>query len=104
MKILLYVPWKLSNHYFDAFRIGEEQLELDADDGPPELLFSHGGHKAKISDFSWNKNEPWVISSVADDNTLQVWQMAESIYRDEDDIASAEEPPLAEKWAKSRSS
>jgi len=34
---------------------------------------------------------------VADDNTLQVWQMAESIYRDEDDIASAEEPPLAEK-------
>jgi len=26
-----------------------------------------------------------------------VWQMAESIYRDEDDIASAEEPPLAEK-------
>lgn len=82
---------------FDAFRIGEEQLELDADDGPPELLFSHGGHKAKISDFSWNKNEPWVISSVADDNTLQVWQMAESIYRDEDDIASAEEPPLAEK-------
>ncbi|KAI5577524.1 hypothetical protein POPTR_009G135100v4 [Populus trichocarpa] len=82
---------------WDLNRIGEEQLELDADDGPPELLFSHGGHKAKISDFSWNKNEPWVISSVADDNTLQVWQMAESIYRDEDDIASAEEPPLAEK-------
>ncbi|KAJ6906405.1 hypothetical protein NC652_023982 [Populus alba x Populus x berolinensis] len=40
---------------WDLNRIGEEQLELDADDGPPELLFSHGGHKAKISDFSWNK-------------------------------------------------
>ncbi|KAF2302070.1 hypothetical protein GH714_032306 [Hevea brasiliensis] len=70
---------------WDLNRIGEEQLELDADDGPPELLFSHGGHKAKISDFSWNKNEPWVISSVADDNTLQVWQMDEGIYRDDDD-------------------
>lgn len=66
-------------------RIGDEQLEGEAEDGPPELLFSHGGHKAKISDFSWNKNEPWVISSVAEDNTLQVWQMVESIYRDEED-------------------
>ncbi|KAB5541592.1 hypothetical protein DKX38_014566 [Salix brachista] len=56
---------------WDLKRIGEEQLELDADDGPPELLLSR--------------------------STLQVWQMAESIYRDEDDIASAEDPPLAEK-------
>ncbi|KAL8170511.1 hypothetical protein V2J09_022315 [Rumex salicifolius] len=69
---------------WDLNRIGDEQLEGEAEDGPPELLFSHGGHKDKISDFSWNKNEPWVISSVADDNTLQVWQVAESIYHDED--------------------
>ncbi|XP_057511450.1 WD-40 repeat-containing protein MSI2-like [Actinidia eriantha] len=71
---------------WDLNRIGDEQLEGEAEDGPPELLFSHGGHKAKISDFSWNKNEPWVISSVAEDNSLQVWQMAESIYRDDDDM------------------
>ncbi|PON84187.1 hypothetical protein TorRG33x02_199410, partial [Trema orientale] len=67
---------------WDINRIGDEQLEGDADDGPPELLFSHGGLTAKISDFSWNKYEPWVISSVADDNTLQVWQLADSIYGD----------------------
>ncbi|XAR72696.1 hypothetical protein NMG60_11019423 [Bertholletia excelsa] len=71
---------------WDLNRIGDEQLEGEAEDGPPELLFSHGGHKAKISDFSWNKNEPWVISSVAEDNTLQIWEMAESIYRDDYDI------------------
>ncbi|EEF27964.1 retinoblastoma-binding protein, putative [Ricinus communis] len=76
---------------WDLNRIGEEQLELDAEDGPPELLFSHGGHKAKISDFSWNKNDPWVISSVADDNTLQVWQMDEGIYRDDDDMLAADD-------------
>lgn len=75
---------------WDLNRVGDEQLEGEAEDGPPELLFSHGGHKAKISDFSWNENEPWVISSVAEDNTLQVWQMSESIYRDEDDIPSAD--------------
>ncbi|CAM8899331.1 unnamed protein product [Rhodiola kirilowii] len=74
---------------WDLNRIGEEQMEGEADDGPPELLFSHGGHKAKISDFSWNKNEPWVISSVSEDNTLQVWQLAESIYREDDDYMQA---------------
>uniref|UniRef100_A0A2N9IRH2 Histone-binding protein RBBP4-like N-terminal domain-containing protein n=1 Tax=Fagus sylvatica TaxID=28930 RepID=A0A2N9IRH2_FAGSY len=70
---------------WDLNRIGDEQLEGDAEDGPPELLFSHGGHKAKISDFSWNKYQPWVIASVGEDNTVQVWQMAESIYREDDD-------------------
>ncbi|KVH96528.1 G-protein beta WD-40 repeat-containing protein [Cynara cardunculus var. scolymus] len=71
---------------WDLNRIGDEQLEGETEDGPPELLFSHGGHKAKISDFSWNENEPWVISSVAEDNALQVWQMAETIYNEDDDI------------------
>ena len=44
----------------------------DAEDGPPELLFIHGGHTAKISDFSWNPNDPWVICSVSEDNIMQV--------------------------------
>ncbi|XP_044767701.1 histone-binding protein RBBP4-like [Neomonachus schauinslandi] len=69
--------WNLS-------KIGEEQSPEDAEDGPPELLFIHGGHTAKISDFSWNPNEPWVICSVSEDNIMQVWQMAENIYNDED--------------------
>ena len=32
----------------------------------------HGGHTSKISDFSWNRNDDWVIASVAEDNILQV--------------------------------
>ncbi|CAH9106959.1 unnamed protein product [Cuscuta epithymum] len=70
---------------WDINRVGDEQLEGEAADGPSELIFSHGGHQAKISDFSWNKNEPWVISSVAEDNTIQIWKLADSIYRDEED-------------------
>ncbi|CAH9056738.1 unnamed protein product [Cuscuta europaea] len=69
---------------WDINRVGDEQLEGEAADGPSELIFSHGGHQAKISDFSWNKNEPWVISSVAEDNTIQIWKMADNIYSDED--------------------
>ncbi|GFV27697.1 probable histone-binding protein Caf1 [Trichonephila clavipes] len=71
-------------HVWDLSKIGEEQSPEDAEDGPPELLFIHGGHTAKISDFSWNPNEPWVICSVSEDNIMQVWQMAENIYNDEE--------------------
>lgn len=42
--------------------------------------FIHGGHTAKISDFSWNPNEPWVICSVSEDNIMQVWQMVSAFW------------------------
>lgn len=71
-------------HVWDLSKIGEEQSSEDAEDGPPELLFIHGGHTAKISDFSWNPNEPWVVCSVSEDNIMQIWQMAENIYNDEE--------------------
>ncbi|CAF1021543.1 unnamed protein product [Didymodactylos carnosus] len=71
-------------HVWDLSKIGEEQNNDDADDGPPELLFIHGGHTAKISDFSWNPNEPWIICSVSEDNIMQVWQMAENIYTEDE--------------------
>ena len=67
-------------------RIGEEQTPEDAEDGPPELLFIHGGHTSKVSDFSWNSNDEWVVASVAEDNILQIWQMADNIYLDEEDM------------------
>eukprot|EP01088_Endostelium_zonatum_P001121 TRINITY_DN11409_c0_g1_i1.p1 TRINITY_DN11409_c0_g1~~TRINITY_DN11409_c0_g1_i1.p1 ORF type:complete len:450 (-),score=114.22 TRINITY_DN11409_c0_g1_i1:53-1402(-) len=78
---------------WDVGRIGEEQSAEEAEDGPPELLFIHGGHTNKISDFGWNGNESWVLASVAEDNILQVWQMAENIYRDDlsdDDVMDTE--------------
>jgi len=67
---------------WDISRIGQEQSPEDAEDGPPELLFVHGGHTDKISEFSWNPNpgDEWVVASVADNNVLQIWQMAENIY------------------------
>ena len=83
-------------HVWDLSKIGEEQSQEDAEDGPPELLFIHGGHTAKISDFSWNPNDPWVICSVSEDNIMQVWQMAENIYNDEEvDPAAAGESEAA---------
>ncbi|RLN64605.1 hypothetical protein BBJ29_006359 [Phytophthora kernoviae] len=78
-------------HVWDLSKIGDEQSPEDAEDGPPELLFIHGGHTSKISDFSWNPNDPWVVASVAEDNVLQIWQMAENIYNEEDEEAEQQE-------------
>ncbi|CAJ1942330.1 unnamed protein product [Cylindrotheca closterium] len=70
---------------WDLSRIGAEQSPEDAEDGPPELLFLHGGHTANVSDFSWNAKDPWTIASVSDDNVLQVWHPAEEIYAGEEE-------------------
>ncbi|CAH1450613.1 unnamed protein product [Lactuca virosa] len=75
---------------WDLSRIDQEQTPEDAEDGPPELLFIHGGHTSKVSDFSWNPCEDWIVASVAEDNILQIWQMAENIYHDEDDMPAEE--------------
>lgn len=69
---------------WDLSRIGREQDPEDAEDGPPELLFIHGGHMDKVSDMSWNHNDEWVIASVDDANSIQIWQMAENLYNDDD--------------------
>lgn len=76
---------------WDLSKIGQEQTPEDAEDGPPELLFIHGGHTDKIADFSWNGNDDWVVASVADDNVLQIWQMAENIYNESDETKPAGE-------------
>ena len=50
---------------WDLSRIGDEQSAEDAEDGPPELLFIHAGHTAKISDFCWSSQNPWMLCSGA---------------------------------------
>jgi histone-binding protein RBBP4 len=61
---------------WDLSRIGRSQTDQEKLDGPPELIFVHGGHTSKVSDISWNLNERLMMASVSDDNILQVWQTA----------------------------
>lgn len=72
--------------WFILLRVNQEQTPEEALEGPPELLFIHGGHTSKVSDFSWNMCEEWVIASVAEDNIVQIWQMSDHIYLDKDDL------------------
>eukprot|EP00668_Euglena_longa_P038378 GGOE01049381.1.p1 GENE.GGOE01049381.1~~GGOE01049381.1.p1 ORF type:complete len:442 (+),score=143.57 GGOE01049381.1:86-1327(+) len=76
--------------FWDVARIGKELPPEDAQDGPPELLFIHAGHTSKVSDLSWNaqSGDEWVMASVAEDNILQVWRLAEAIYSDAPEVKS----------------
>ncbi|KAK1869447.1 hypothetical protein I4F81_011923 [Pyropia yezoensis] len=59
--------------------IGEEQEKEDAEDGPPELMFIHGGHTGKLSDLAWSGTDAWLLASVAEDNMVQTWSVAEEL-------------------------
>ncbi|KAL9179999.1 hypothetical protein ACHAXT_007969 [Thalassiosira profunda] len=83
---------------WDLSRVGAEQSPEDAEDGPPELLFLHGGHTSKLNDFSWNPNYDWCVGGVSEDNVLQVWTPAEDVYAEEgDDYDEDEEQDEATK-------
>lgn len=60
--------------FWDISKTGAEQTPEDAEDGPPEMLFMHGGHTNRLSDFSWNRNDPWVMCSTGEDNLIQCWR------------------------------
>eukprot|EP00998_Keelungia_sp_KM082_P001249 NODE_1147_length_1448_cov_73.689629_g1136_i0.p1 GENE.NODE_1147_length_1448_cov_73.689629_g1136_i0~~NODE_1147_length_1448_cov_73.689629_g1136_i0.p1 ORF type:complete len:411 (+),score=40.90 NODE_1147_length_1448_cov_73.689629_g1136_i0:106-1338(+) len=70
---------------WDMDRHGLPQPAEDKEDAPPELAFVHAGHTSRITDFAWHPEEEWTIASVAEDNLLQVWTVAERIYCPEDD-------------------
>lgn len=65
---------------WDVSRIGAEQAPEDSEFGDPALLFIHGGHKERVNEFSWNVNTEWMMASVSEDYSIQVWQMSESNY------------------------
>lgn len=65
--------------FWDISRAGCEQTPEDAEDGPPEMLFMHGGHTNRVSDFSFNRNDPWVMISAAEDNLIQVWRASRKL-------------------------
>lgn len=66
-------------HIWNLDAIGAEQTPDDAEDGPPELMFVHGGHTAKVNDLSWSPTAKWHIATTAEDNILQIWEASRHI-------------------------
>jgi len=67
---------------WDLAMIGQEQTPDDQEDGPPELLFVHGGHTSRPTDFCWapGKGEDWTATSTSEDNVVMIWQPTMRIW------------------------
>ncbi|KAJ7610895.1 WD40 repeat-like protein [Roridomyces roridus] len=67
---------------WDLSKIGEEQTPDDQEDGPPELMFIHGGHTARPTDFCWAPGEAdqWTATSASEDNIVMVWQPTARVW------------------------
>ena len=51
----------------------------------------HGGHNNRISDFSWNVNDPWVVCSAAEDDLIRAWKPSAGIVEEEDEDVLVDE-------------
>lgn len=64
---------------WDLMEIGAEQVPDDADDGAPEVLMIHAGHRSPINDFSMNPNIPWLMATAEEENIVQVWKCSSKL-------------------------
>jgi histone-binding protein RBBP4 len=39
----------------------------------------HGGFTDNVTDFSWNRNDPWVMAAAAEDNQMQIFKPARAL-------------------------
>ncbi|KAH3902203.1 related to Chromatin assembly factor 1 subunit p50 [Saccharomycodes ludwigii] len=46
----------------------------DASDIEDPLLFTHGGHMLGVNDISWDLHDSWLMCSVSNDNSIQIWK------------------------------
>lgn len=44
-----------------------------------ELKFTHGGHMLGVNDISWDPNDPWMMCSVSNDNSIQLWKPSQNL-------------------------
>lgn len=76
---------------WDLSRIGEEQTPEDAEDGPPELLFVHGGHTARTTDICWSPQAEWHMATAAEDNILMAFCPSSNALGEGDEAEVPEE-------------
>ncbi|KAJ3841426.1 hypothetical protein F5878DRAFT_669700 [Lentinula raphanica] len=68
-----------------GYKISQEQTPDDQEDGPPELLFVHGGHTPRPTNFCWAPEgmENWTAANMSEDNIVMVWQPTMHVWAGE---------------------
>ncbi|SCU94943.1 LANO_0E08746g1_1 [Lachancea nothofagi CBS 11611] len=44
-----------------------------------QLIFTHGGHMLGVNDISWDHHDAWMMCSVANDNSIQLWRPSSNL-------------------------
>ena len=98
---------------WDVSREEEEEEEEEGGgkeegegEGGGKLVFLHAGHTDKVGELSWNgvEEEPWMVASVADNNIVQVWQVADNIVGHDSDDDDEQDGVVEEQVKKSKTS
>lgn len=72
-----------SVNLWDCAAIGNDVANEDNMDGPPELFFSHKGHKGVVEDVSWSPESDFELLTVDSENLVQIWEIDDKIYYEE---------------------
>mmetsp|Transcript_137992 Transcript_137992/g.275088 ORF Transcript_137992/g.275088 Transcript_137992/m.275088 type:complete len:469 (-) Transcript_137992:50-1456(-) len=84
--------WDLSPHRPEPDDHGD-------DEEASELLFAHSGHEGGLSSFAWSETDNFLLCSVAEDATMQIWQPSTVFYLadSEGEVEDEEQSPPAKR-------
>lgn len=55
--------------------------DISAETSKDKLIFVHAGHMLGVNDVSWNLNDPWLLSSVSNDNSIHIWRPSANLVQ-----------------------
>ena len=47
------------------------------------MLFTHRGHSETVNDLQWHPTQTNVVTSIADDGSVQVWKVSETLFKED---------------------
>jgi WD40 repeat protein len=60
--------------------------KISSEENEETLLFSHGGHKGNVRDISWNLEDPYMVASVDNFNTVNIWKPSSALMASQESI------------------
>lgn len=73
----------------------DSKFQNDRGDLAPEILFSHALHLGSVRQVEWNLHEPWMLSSLCDQDdwnngkaTLHIWRPSDFLVMNKDQFAN----------------
>jgi len=67
-------------HLWDLSLQSPQPDDQGDDEEASELLFAHSGHEGGLSSFAWSETDNFLLCSVAEDATMQIWQPSTVFY------------------------